>query len=129
MREIKFRAWFDEYSIGEWEMVYFSLENIIHMIDPGDDGIKWSDGDAVMQYTGLKDKNGKEIYEGDVVAPGDGRFKEVNGKQHDFSYVVKFEMFSAGDMGMDSYGFHFNPYWKSIEVIGNIYENPELLDD
>jgi len=71
----------------------------------------------LMQYTGLKDKNGKEIYEGDIV-----RFWDVDGIA--FSTVVKWDkelarfLFYDGDEGFTAYPE--NDY----EVIGNIHENP-----
>ncbi|MCP3462944.1 YopX family protein [Bradyrhizobium sp. CCGUVB23] len=77
---------------------------------------------TLMQFTGLRDKNGREIYEGDVIEKkqGDKRFR----------YDVRF---SNG-----SFGIEFPPpsyLWRAFcdlprdnyEVIGNIYENPELL--
>lgn len=65
-----------------------------------------------MQYTGLHDKNGKEIYEGDIV-------KRFTG----YKYVVEIRGYS-GYAKTDVYGYELHP---EDEVIGNIYENPELL--
>src|SRR5690606_12438451 len=83
----------------------------------------------VMQYTGLKDKNGKEIYEGDILA---GR--EVH--QDNFFCIVKWG--PGGFYGHTVPGYnHFKPITYMMEaegtqyneVIGNIYENPELITE
>ncbi len=66
---------------------------------------------VLMQFTGLKDKNGKEIYEGDIVKDQDGIIDSVEFSDAMFSYNI------------------FALVAKSYlpEVIGNIYENPDLL--
>ena len=78
-------------------------------------------GERLMQYTGLKDKNGKEIWEGDVVkfprqwwTHGDKEFhiEEIKFGNGTFSF------FNSGDWSVES---------DEMEVLGNIYENPELL--
>ena len=68
-----------------------------------------------MQFTGLKDKNGKEIYEGDVV-----RYS-ANKEEH-ISEVVYIESF----FGVEKHTGILSSFYP-IEIIGNIYENPELL--
>jgi hypothetical protein len=80
----------------------------------------------LMQYTGLKDKNGKEIYEGDILKynfPYDGRLKHVS--------LVKFVETEASFGIKDRYGNEIPLYRIAannyFEVIGNIYENEELL--
>ena len=82
--------------------------------------------DFLMQFTGLKDKNGKEIYEGDILST----------VERDVNFVVGF-----GENGDDkSFGFNlksfrlnqvygFDTSVKDMEVIGNIHENPELLKE
>ena len=72
----------------------------------------------LMQFTGLLDKNGKEIYEGDIYHQGDPQI----------TYIVEFRdaAFMGKQVGNTSYAGLF--HWQGLhEVIGNIYENPELL--
>src|SRR5512146_66283 len=118
-REIKFRAWskktndWCDHGSAEW---FFS--------DGG--GPLYSSYDSehteLMQYTGLKDKNGKEIYEGDVVEVEDGPNKKKR------EIVFKDGAFSLKLLnGATEYLPNYVRYGQ-IEVIGNIYENPELLD-
>lgn len=77
----------------------------------------------LMQYTGLKDKNGKEIYEGDILNNGNGPV-----------YVFWNENYQAFWVGYDSeesekqyYASTSDFCTEADEIIGNIYENPELL--
>jgi len=110
MREIKFRAWdkrnksmftiFDSVTQQEWYLP------------------KCSEKYEVMQYTGLKDKNGREIYEGDVIG---GRNPDgVN----DPLYAPTEVEYKNGMFRCKYWGFLID---DRCEVIGNIHENPELL--
>jgi uncharacterized phage protein (TIGR01671 family) len=79
--------------------------------------------ETVGQYTGLKDKNGKEIYEGDIVL-ATLKFFNINNEK---CKVI----FHNGSIGVQ-YGFSTDyfktfPAWDEVEVIGNIHDNPELL--
>lgn len=71
----------------------------------------------IMQFTGLKDKNGQEIYEGDVV-------KSVYGNGY---IVFEYIGFAIKSIGSESIDFEFPSFYLNSEIIGNIYENPELL--
>lgn len=76
--------------------------------------------DKVMQFTGLYDKNGKEIYEGDVVSGGNSWASHVENE------VVKFE--NGGFSPFSVAGWECTPSPEDCEIIGNVFENPELLD-
>ena len=78
--------------------------------------------ETVGQYTGLTDKNGTKIFEGDIVKDEYILGKVVyNTKQEDFDGAASF-MIDDVDDGLQSYRF-----WNSVEVIGNIHDNPELI--
>lgn len=77
--------------------------------------LRENDGDILMQFTGLKDKNGKEIYEGDIVRCFDTAGEKVYDREVDF-YGFRDEIWSNETDGK-----------TKVEIIGNIYSNPELL--
>ena len=118
MRDIKFRAWDKKMKLfHHWNSVDQFYGNIFWKM------IK-DEKHPIMQYTGLKDKNRKEIYEGDIVKCD--VFQREQEICIDKMIVVKF---SEGSF----YPFGYNSGWRSgvenIRIIGNIYENPELLKD
>jgi len=116
MREIKFRAWVENARGG-------------HMATQGGPDIEtlpsfahhymWTDKYVLMQYTGLKDKNGVEIYEGDIVEKQGGKRGKI--------------VFYAGGFFWEEKNTTMTPLaefgWQAVSqysVIGNIYESPEL---
>jgi len=106
-RVIKFRAW-DKL---EKEMIEdFGRTNLWELC-----GGNETDYFAIMQFTDLLDKNGREIYEGDILTG---------------NKVVRFGNIDGGYEGEYGIGFNVNPFHsEEMEIIGNIYENPELLKE
>jgi len=115
MRKIKFRAWIP---CGEWEepdeeqqKYEMCYDLAFEEFEPVNDQL--ASVENLMQYTGLKDKNGKEIYEGDIVS-SKKMFGEVV-----WSYNASWGI----------YGKLIKHDWENCKVIGNVYENPELLQN
>lgn len=132
-REIKFRAWDGE------RMAYFDKGISFGGLSPSmmigcddDTEFDWDSPVSVMQFTGLKDKNGKEIYEGDVV---DAFALMQDGKRYPTICIVKFQQnFACWYLEHVESGGEITIYSKQEnnlniyrEVIGNIHQHPELL--
>ena len=129
-REIKFRAWDEKNKM--W--IIKSLEDLLQWSADGNYQNRDMEFVVWEQYTGLKDRNGKEIYEGDIIT-----FTEIDedscmGKED--TYTGKVEWIDEISQWRFIYPsgrrteLHFIvqlPTIKSCEVIGNIYQNPELL--
>lgn len=115
MREIKFRAWVNKLGCWADEVICCQVGDVWGNLAIKD-GIKYHNIE-VMQYTGLKDKNGKEIYEGDCIRFTGACF--VKG----FSYVLWSDREA---MFVDVSGCPICDR-ADIEVIGNIHQNPDLL--
>lgn len=112
MREIKFRAWDKEQTKMKKDFRFDEFNDVNDY---------FADNDFVfMQYTGLKDKNGKEIYEGDILSWGNNVIAKVY-------YADDLAVFRCSVKGTDEFDlFVFN---QEASIIGNIYENKEVLGE
>ena len=121
MREILFRG--KDVNSKEWRLGYYytAVQGAVAIIGDGYDGYQVK-SETVGQYTGLSDKNGVKIFEGDVV------------KSIAAWYVVEFE---NGGYGLRLFGKgklipimgHGNFNENEVEVIGSVYDNQELLEE
>lgn len=117
MRPIKFKIWYPDSNLmeGPFDIDLLYIPNSVHP------KFVTSDRHYYLQYTGLNDKNDKEIYEGDILAATHAPL---------YNMVVNFEhgSFCAQAPWVEIkslWGFRFSIH--NFEIIGNIYRNPELL--
>ncbi|WP_418814598.1 YopX family protein [Ruminococcus bromii] len=123
MREYLFRGKFG----NEWKYGFLSIEPkglVIKEPYKNESSNVWHiDADTVGQYTGMKDKNGKRIFEGDIIDFSDRSDSDGYG-------VVKYDA-NETEFGIEydniyeSLGKHYYP--EDIEIVGNIYDNPNLV--
>ena len=132
MKDIKFKGWFES---TKTMSIPFSMEDLMN----GEADLL--DGEKLLQYTGLIDKNGKEIYEGDIVRWGMGglelsgvRYAVVNMFPSLEFFMLFYENEETGERKkpMLPFSFKYSNFIytdteKYLEVVGNIYENEELL--
>ena len=133
---MKYKLWDKEnkeFLEDTWETEYAVLKNgnIIEIYDNGfGEGYSISDLEniEVLQFTGLQDRNGKEIYEGDILKynfPYDGRLKHVSPVKF-LETEASFGIKDRYENEIPLYRIAANNYF---EIIGNIYENKNLLEE
>ncbi len=118
-RIIKFRAWDKTAKVMlSWHLFSDEIKDAI----PHDAGDEWTENCELMQFTGLTDKNGKEIYEGDIL-----RIKLKDGKEIkcDIKYQVDDTCFVCSTPNCN-YSLHTEVCFDAV-IIGNIFESSELL--
>ena len=121
MREIKFRAW------REKRRMMLAPHSLIELFQYG--GIVNPDDVVWMQYTGLKDKSGVEIYEGDVLSGKSKVFGDTSGDVRISRYLDVEEYMHQYHLGWNISGIPLiDLVDDGLEVIGNIHMNPELLE-
>lgn len=128
MREIKFRAWLkrDKRMLPVKSIIFETNRVSVRLRERLWVSTEF-DEIELMQFTGLKDKNGKEIFEGDIIKCSDGHDYYFGVVAYDKDYG-NFGVIEDNDEDMDPFGYLFE--WKNVEeleVVGNKYENPELL--
>jgi uncharacterized phage protein (TIGR01671 family) len=134
-RQIKFRAWDGRRMRTVWKATFVGSNPTVFFTATqyNEPGALPMDDDrlSLMQFTGLQDKAGRDIYEGDVVKDRFGRIMQVQWWNFRLCWVAISETnFHHADL-YDWVDFDYEKEEKSstarVEVIGNVYENPELL--
>ena len=129
----KFRAWVKE-DKEMWPVHAIVYDNETVWVEEPDDedpsGCLGFDDVILMQSTGLKDKNNKEIFEGDIITNG---IEIADIKNHQtlgfYTVLDDREWFFASGMSVEDFEEYADEFSQIAKIIGNIYENPELLKE
>jgi uncharacterized phage protein (TIGR01671 family) len=128
MRKIKFRSWTGPWASGKYRMIYSG-----DLREEGNADNFTFDNGILMQYTGLRDKNGTEIYEGDIVKWTRVTFEDCSRTVIEKTEYIIGEVYWVETMWAirrDGAGYRLMPYFvesDEFEVLGNKYEHPHLL--
>lgn len=129
-REIKFRAWYNSkyhYNIEKHHLEHHSMSVFMGEVWDFSD---WLENAIIQQYTGLKDKNDKEIYEGDILERiGNGSFCKIMifWDDQNCRFISKNSFNLHGEGSSISNNIINISDWTYWVVCGNIMENPELI--
>lgn len=144
--EYKFRAWdkdnehmaYSDKHESDYDFYFYGKSgNLVCAVNCcycdkfGDEHDDWQELDNIMPYTGVNDKYGKEIYDGDIVKFDVYKYEKlVSSIISDIKWCEELCSFSVvvNNQGVRGTLGHFLHSNKEVEVIGNIYENAELLD-
>lgn len=129
MREIKFRAYHkgrkEMYNVHGWHSEYVFSDTLDGIgCDGNPDNIKDVE---LMQFTGLQDRHGKDIYEGDIMRVTDGNYEITNDCDTGtgmVEFLVNWGLWNVSKIENGLFDLHQN---YIIEIIGNIHQNPELI--
>ena len=131
MREIKFRAKIkgDAGVYQVWTIDWLWQRALISRAC-GDEWVSFEKIEAFLEWTGLKDKNGKEIFEGDILDRNDTILCVVTFEDGKFGWNIQYKK-PRLDQRKDCFGRSYANQEEAskLEVIGNIYENKELLEE
>ena len=120
MRQLKFKTWDGKKIIWPAQLINTDDNAVYGYYD--DSGCGKEENYPIMQFTGLYDKEGQEIYEGDVINTPDGKL-EVFYEEGGFLVINEDE-----NHGADLFTYANDKLENICEVIGNIHENPELIE-
>ena len=128
MREIKFRAWDKREKKIVTRGLLSTLQRGLSFFDASGFNMGYAENDRyiLMQYTGLKDKNGEEIYEGDLIRNESGRICEVKWHEKCGQWDAFVKIIVEND---NASGFSPEAWQYSVKKIGDIYENSDLLKE